>query len=116
MESRKCTDYDTCSTVKNPLPFIPNIIQSRQLAPTGDPQADADVAIQAYFSTKQLPGEPTHRYRIRTEYMIKVIERLGLEVSTPLFLFYFLIISFCYVIKTSTLASLGLLNAYILLS
>ena len=46
MEIRKCTDFDTFSAAKDPLPFLLDIIQKHQLAPTGDSVVDANVAMQ----------------------------------------------------------------------
>ena len=57
-EIRKCTDFDIYSAAYDPLPFILDIIQTPQLAPTGDPLIDSDVAMQAYHTMKQQPGEP----------------------------------------------------------
>ena len=49
-ELKKCVDFDT-------LPFLLDIIQTHQLAPTGDPLVDADYAAQSYHTMKQLSGE-----------------------------------------------------------
>ena len=40
LEIKKCTECDTYSGAKDPLPFPLDIIQSHQLAPTGDPLVD----------------------------------------------------------------------------
>ena len=82
VEVRKCMDFNTYSAAKDPLPFIIDIIQTHQLAPTGDHLVDSVVAMQAYHIMKQQPGEPANRYRIRMENKIKVMERLGLDVPT----------------------------------
>ena len=54
MEIRKCTNYDTYTAGKNPLPIILDIIPSHQLAPTGAPLVNANVAIQAYHTMTEL--------------------------------------------------------------
>ena len=59
------------------------IIQTHQLAPTGDPLVDEDAAAQAYHTMKQNPGESTNKYRVRMEDAIKVMERLGIDLPTP---------------------------------
>ena len=82
MEIRQCTEFDIYSAAKDPLPYLLDIIQTYQLAPTGDPLVDADVAINACHTMTQLPGEPAHRYRIKMEDKIKVIEKLDLDVPT----------------------------------
>ena len=60
-----------------------DIIQTHQLAPTGDPLVDEDAAIQAYHTMKQNPGESTNKYRVRMEDTLKVMDRLGIELPSP---------------------------------
>ena len=52
-EMRTCTDFDTYSAAKDPLPFILDIIQTHQISSTGDSLVDSDVAMQAYHTMKQ---------------------------------------------------------------
>ena len=72
-------DFDTYSAVRDPLPFILDIIQTRQLAQPVDPLVDADSAVQSYHTIKQLSGENTNKYRIRMEDKIRILERFGLD-------------------------------------
>ena len=71
--------FDTYIAAKNALTFILIIIQTHQLAPTGDPLVDADSAVQSYHTIKQLSGENTNKYRIRMEDKIRILERFGLD-------------------------------------
>ena len=64
------------------LIFLLDNIPTYQLAETGDPLDDADATAQAYHIMKQVPGESTNKYYIRMNDKVKVIERIGLEVST----------------------------------
>ena len=66
VEIKKCTDYDTYSEAKDPLPFLLDIIQSYQLAPTGDPLVNADAAVQAYHTMKQSSGGSELTYLLLT--------------------------------------------------
>ena len=73
MDIRKCTDFDMYSAAKEPSPFLLDITQTQESAPTGELLVDNEVALQAYHTMKQLPGEPANRYRTRMEDKIKVI-------------------------------------------
>ena len=53
---KKCTEYDTYSGAKDPLPLLLYIIQAHQLAPTGDPLVDEDAPVQVYQTMKQNPA------------------------------------------------------------
>ena len=81
-ELEKCVDFDTYSSAKNPLPFIVDVIQTHQLAPTGDSLADTDSAVQSYRTMKQLSGESANKYRIRMADKVRILERLGLDVPS----------------------------------
>ena len=69
VEIKKCTNFE--------------IIQTHQLAPTGDPLIDEDVAAQAYHTMKQNPAKSTNKYRVRMEDTLKVMERIGIDLPTP---------------------------------
>ena len=71
-----CSDYDTYSAATVILPFLLNIIQTHQHAPSEDHLVDGDIAMQAYHTMNQLFGEPANRYRVRMEYEIKVMKDL----------------------------------------
>ena len=60
VEVKKCANYGTYSAAKGPLPLLLDIIQTHQLAPTGDPLVDEDAAVQAYHTMKQMPNESTN--------------------------------------------------------
>ena len=64
---RKCTYYDSYSGAKDLLSLLLGIIQTNQLAPTGHPLVDEDVAVQAYHTIKQNLCESTNKYLIRME-------------------------------------------------
>ena len=73
MEIKKCTDFDTCSAAKDPLSFS-GYYSDASACSNGDLSVDADVAMQAYHTMKQLPCEPANKYRISMEDKIKVIQ------------------------------------------
>ena len=64
------------------LNVLSGIIQTHQLAPTGDSLVDADATVQAYRIMKQSPGESTNKYPIKMEDKVKIIERLELKAPT----------------------------------
>ena len=72
VEVKKCTDNDTYSAAKDPLPLLLHIIQTHQLAPTEDPLVDKDAAVQAYLTMKQNPGESTKKYRVRMKVQLRL--------------------------------------------
>ena len=80
---KKCTDYDTYSGCRDPLPFLLGIVQTHQLAPTGDSPVDEDDAVQAYYTMKQNLGEFMNKYQVRMGDTIKVMERLGIDLPSP---------------------------------
>ena len=83
IEMKKCTDYDTYCGANDLSPFLLDVIESHQLAPTGDPLVDEDAAVPAYHTMKQNLGESTNKYQVRMEDTVKIIERLGTLLPTP---------------------------------
>ena len=78
LEISKCTDFYIYSGAKNLLHLMMVIIQTNQLAPTGDLLVYENAAIQAYHMVKQNPGESTNQYRVRMKDSAKAIVILGI--------------------------------------
>ena len=81
-ELKNCADFDTYSATKDQSSFTLDIIQTHQLAPSGDPLVDADSSAQSYHTVNQLSGESINKYRNRIEDKIRILEILGLDIPS----------------------------------
>ena len=78
--SERSVDFDTYSATKDPFPFLVDVIETRPLAPTGDPLVDTDSVVQYYHTMKQLTSESNNNYRTRMENKVRILQWLGLDV------------------------------------